>query len=503
MRPTRLVLTLVAGAIAWATPTSGQGYRVRLDTRYQGVSYRGWELDSIPAAEAQASGDGSFYSSDGYAVRCPTGAAYCTYYRAGAEVRGHPLVATVDADAWGLGVPGLRFSTKLRLGTDLANPDAWPGTKPELQMIEGLAEYTNGPVMAQVGRTHVTSRLGWVGFDGALLELQPLGHKLRVLGYGGWGLARGVALPVTSSALNPLDEYQPRKRQLIFGAGLGGSVSRLSGQAVWQREIDPESENLVTDYLAFDLDIKLAKNLAASGGAYYDLATGIWGTADAQATYTALRGLGRVTVGARRYRPRFPLWTIWGAFSPVAYGAGFGSLSVSPLGGVELRTSGEIYEFEDTETSSRLSQAESDGWRWSVGATYSGFEAWRFDGNYWVDKGPGSRSLGADLLVTFMPTDKLYVTGHFERVQRPLEFRFNEADVRSLGLRADYETVQGVRLSGEVRRYNEVRVRPDAAHTSWDQWRVNLGASFAFGTNTSGGDIHPAILRVPSGRGIR
>ena len=87
-------------------------------------------------------------------------------------------MATVDADAWGFGVPGLRFSTKLRLGTDLAEPPEWPGTKPELQMIEGLAEYNRGPIMLQVGRTHVTSRLGWTGFDGALAEVRPLGRKL-------------------------------------------------------------------------------------------------------------------------------------------------------------------------------------------------------------------------------------------------------------------------------------------------------------------------------------
>ena len=83
MRPSRLVLTLAAGALAWGTPMTGQGYRVRLDARYQGVSYRGWQLDSIPADEAQVSGDGSYYTSDGYAVRCPGGATYCTYYRAG------------------------------------------------------------------------------------------------------------------------------------------------------------------------------------------------------------------------------------------------------------------------------------------------------------------------------------------------------------------------------------------------------------------------------------
>ena len=69
---------------------------------------------------------------------------------------------------------------------------------------------------ARAGRTYVTSRLGWTGFDGGMAEVRPVGHLLRITGYGGWGLARGIALPVTNEALNPLDDFQPRERQRIL-----------------------------------------------------------------------------------------------------------------------------------------------------------------------------------------------------------------------------------------------------------------------------------------------
>jgi hypothetical protein len=503
MRFLRLVIVFAGGGLVAATPAFGQGYRVRFDARYQGVSYRGFSLDSTAVGDAQVSSNGSAYNSDGYLLNCSRGAEYCTYYRQGPGVRSHPVIATVDADAWGFGVPGLRFSTKARLGTDLASPDAWPGTDPQLQLIEGFVEYATGPVVAQAGRSHVVTRLGWTGFDGAKAEVRPLGRKVKLLGYGGWGLARGVALPVTSAALNPLDEFQPRDRQIIFGAGVGCALPQVLGEAVWQREIDPESDNVASDYRTLDLDLRLARNLSLTGGAYYDLTMEQVGSADAQATYLAARGAGRLTVGARRYRPRFDVWTIWGAFSPVAYNAGFGSLSISPIGGLEIRTAGEIYEFDDTETSNRLAQVESDGWRWRIGAAYSGLEDWRFDGGYWVDKGIGSRSVGYEGLVTYSLTETTLITGHAEWLQRPLEFRFNDTDVRSYALRVDHHTVAGLRINAELRRYDEVRQRPDAARLSWDQWRLNLGLSFTFGTDIRGGGIHPAILRIPEGRGIR
>ena len=125
MKPFKLLTLFVLGAVVIGTvPAHGQGYRVRVDTRYQSAAYRGWQLDSVLAADVLPGGT----TDGGYAAYCPTGAVYCTYYTAGAVQRGNPFFATIDGVLWGFGVEGLRFVAQARLGGDLSNPNRWPGT---------------------------------------------------------------------------------------------------------------------------------------------------------------------------------------------------------------------------------------------------------------------------------------------------------------------------------------------------------------------------------------
>jgi len=504
MKPSKLRVALAAGAAVTLTaPLHGQGYRLRVDTRYQTVAYRGYVLDSIPVSDAQVASDGSFLSPDGIAAFCPTGATHCTLFRPGEEIRGQPVVATLDGSVWGFGIPGLRVSAKARFGADLADSTVWPGTDPQAQLIEGFAEYSATLVTARAGRTYMTSRLGWTGFDGGMAEVRPVGQLIRVAAYGGWGLARGIALPVTSDALNPLDDFQPRERQLVAGAELGWRLRGFEGTVTYQREVDPNSDNFVSERTAFDAVLRPVRGITLAGGAYYDMAAGFWGTADATLSYVAPRGIVRASVGGRRYRPHFDLWTIWGAFSPVPYSAGFGTASVAPIPGLEVHTRAEVYSFDDAEADTVLVRSETDGWRWSIGTTFTRVSRLTVGAGYHIDDGPGAKSLGFDGRIAYNPVEPFFVSVHAERLKRPLEFRFNDATVWSYGLRLDYEAKSGVRFNAEVRRYDEQRDRADAAAIDWNQWRLNVGATVSFGSAIVSRGLHPAILRIPERRGAR
>jgi hypothetical protein len=517
MRLSAIRAAVAFGALAvLATPLHAQGYNVRLDTWFQSAAYRGWQADSILASNAVPGVGGGFVTSDGIAARCPAGAAYCTFYEAGPELRGQPVVATVDAGVWGFGVEGLRARIRTRLVADLADAadqgaansdlDVWPAAEPNLQLVEAYLEYSKRLYTVQAGRTHVFSRLGWVGLDGGQVTFRPLGGKLRVGVWGGGALANATTLPITRAELSPLGEYRPDQRPLVFGGQVGWSHRFVEGRIVYQTEIATDLAKRVGERGALDLTVRPPfEGLTVLGGIEYDFGVGEVGTQDFQVRYRDPAGWGQLTVGQKRYRPYFPLYSIWAVFTPLPYNSFWGSAAAYPIDGLQLRLRGETYRYSDAdESSSPLTNLEDSGWRVSLGGSYDAPYDVTLSADYHAEFGPGASSHGWHGRAFYTPSQFPFsLTAHGGYFLRPLEYRFNDAKVWTLGLRGDLQLRDQLFLNAEAIRYREKRERPDAARLDWSHTRFNLGITVVLSSSTSTRGVHPAILRIPETRGSR
>ena len=479
---------------------AAQGYQLRLDTRWQAAAYRGVLLDSIPVADTVLQPGSGPTSPEGFAVRCRPGAAYCTFFRPGATVRGAPLTTTATITAWGVGLPGLSLHAVGRAGVELGDDSAWPGTEPAVQLLAGYAEYGATRWTARLGRQDITSRLGRTAFDGGAVIVRDGRYGFELQGYAGWGLARGVPLPVTSPALNPLDDFQPQQRQILAGASAAWRAAPADVRVDYLREVDPRSNYFVSERVGLQGALRPLRGLTVEAGADYDLASGWWGSAEASLAYVYKFVYARL--GARRYRPHFELWSIWAAFSPVPYHAADALLTVTATSQLQLRARYERYEFEDADASTPLFTEESGGWRWEVGGTVTPATRWTLDGAVYSESGPGASAAGARGSMTYTPSRRVSLTALASSLNRPLEYRYNEAVVHSLGLDASMQPTARVQMGLTVAYYDESHHRPDAGAYDWNQVRAAARVVLLLGGADDAG--LPAVMRLlPGDRAAR
>jgi len=487
----RRVRAAVTAALVIASPFTGaaQQYRARVDASAQGVTFRGLMADSIAADQVVAGANGGLETPDGHAVRCGT-SNYCFYFRPGASVHAVPLFASGSVILWGLGIEGLSVRATGRLTADAGRDNAWPGTEPAGQLLEGYAEYERGSLTVRGGRQLVASRLEAIGIDGGWLRSRWDAASVDVIAYAGWGLGRAAAVTASNPALNPLDEWRPRDRQHVAGAEAAWWSGDTDVRAEYRREIDPYDGGFVSERAALSLGARIDA-LRAVAGLDYNIAEGQLGSADVNLTYARPRYVA--TAGARRYRPFFSLWTLWGAFSPVPYNAVHGSVHVRATSRVSVMARAERYWYDDAEVSTALvSGLEDRGWRVSSGVTATLSDAITLDANYAAEFGPGAAGRFADAGLDYAP-DARYSFGIYGGVlQRPLEFRFYDAESRWLGGRGEWNITERRRVWAEMSVVGDDRERPDAGGSSLSHVRLRTGLSLAFGSAADRAPLPPA-----------
>lgn len=497
-RATRGAGLLVVLLLGRAVPGTAQGFRASFDLRGQSLATRGWTLDSVPRSDVVTGEGGGLYSSTGYAVAC-SNPAWCYYYAAGPRLQYAPVVLTTDVNAWGLGTSGLSAHVNFRLNGN-GGDDPFAGTTPTFQLWEGYLQYDHEWFGVLVGRQTFTSRLGYAGFDGgrAMVRYQPLG--LQATGYIGLGLARSSSVGVNDPVTAPLGDFIPSERSLLAGIQVGIASGPVEAKAEWQRQIDRSTDYLMSDYLAASAVVRPLPRFAIAGGLDYDLAQGWVGSADAELRYTVPRV--SASAGYKRYMPRFDLWSIWPAFSPVPWNGVQGSAVVSASRWLRLRGRLEWYEYEANGAETALGDAAPTGVRWAVGATVTAFPRWTLDAGWMYDKNFGAAAAGWDASVGWIPIDPLTLRLYGAYSQRPLTYRYDDAYVTWVGLDANWRTTQQVIVGASVIYVNEDQRRPDAAAMDWNQTRISAYVTYVL--SAGGADrlgLPDAVKRMPSATG--
>jgi hypothetical protein len=470
----RRTLALAASILLIAPAAlSAQGIRGELRVRGDIVGFQRLQRDSVPESEVTGTG-ARRQLANGTVVSCTTG-DYCRWYGSGETEDVYPVYQDLRATAW-TGVEGLSLHTQLRgrLGSD----DAWPRTEQEVEAITAYIGYRTDDLWLRAGRMLRSGSLGYKNFDGGSVAWSGLG-PLRLEAYGGWSLGVGLNAPRNGQLLTEADEWAPDKRAYIYGFdGALDFGTNFFANVQYQREIRTDETGLYSERIGGSLRA-IVGDAILDGGITYDLAYKEINLARLQMTSPLGGGFGLV-LEARHYRPFFEYWTIWGAFSPVAYSEGRGMLTwTSPGLGLTLEAGGGYRDYDETDAGVEFVDIKEDGVRlYGGGHWVSG--PWFVDGGYRSETGFGASRYGGDLTVGRQLGDDARIALFGSSTRSFGEFRVGEQLGTGGGVDASWNlgdfTVAGsaamYRITFDNRSQNE----------DWTQPRAHLSVAWRFGS---------------------
>jgi hypothetical protein len=486
---------LLALAIVPATPHGAlaQSARVTGVSTVRYISVRPLRVDSI--APGDMVGDSLFgRTPDGFPVRCVPGADHCFYFRPDDVTATIPFLNDLTFAAWGFG-RGLQFRGRFFLRTGLeGDPRIWPRADDPVDMVELYLDWGRPWGNVRVGRQARTSGLGYYNYDGASISLRAL-RGLVVDAFAGWSLARGLNEPRTSGSLAAIEPYAPEKRGLIFGTGVAYRPSARGGvSALYQREIQDDREALYSERIALAANYRwtwLDLDASLDG----DVALRELNHARVQGVARSGRGLN-LDVFARRYRPFFELWTIWGAFSPVAFTEGGAGLTWRPEPSVvELRLHGAYRSYDETDASTSFGSVRDTGWRAGAVLNLDLTSAWQVQASYAGDVNPGAARSEGGIHVQYLGSWKGHLGGGLRISQLAYEYKINEGFLLGSNLDAGVRVSDRIYVSGGVQGYWHSGTG-SAPEVDWNQIRATLRLDWTLGTEPTSPSTPPLPIRT-------
>ena len=454
-----LALPALLATVAWLAPLAAraQGVRVSGATTVQLVDVRRMRDDSVAAADVvPIAGTTLAEAPDGSIVRCTTGLAWCRYRRPGDVASTIPLLQDLQLAAWGFGT-GMSAHAHLRARQAFGPVrDLYPRARDRFDVLAAYVEMDRERLRARLGRQWVPAAgFGLANYDGLSVEWRPRREGALEL-YGGLSLAPGLNEPRTSGEIADVELLAPDDRGWVVGTALQARPWRpLAVTARWQRDIRGDRTELYAERVAADATWRLGRG-GVDATWVHDLGTGTTSEARLRARLPRWRGAA-LALEARRFRPFFELWTIWGAFSPVGFSEMRGVLAwrgrdgIAERVGVDVTAGRRAYDATDAGVAS--APLRDDGWRAGADVAVRLTSEWSASAGYLREIGFGASRTDQQAGVRWAPDGPVSVGAHVTAFQSLFETRLGLLDVVGAGVDAAWRIAPEVRLVADFAVY--------------------------------------------------
>ena len=458
-------------ACAAVRPARAQDVRVTGTTTVNFVQLRSLEVDSVLAAST--TGDGVVrLAPDGSAVQCVAPSAYCYFYGNGSVIASAPALQDLQVSAWGLG-RGIRFYADFRGRAVVGGSNTlWPQADDHFDALEAYLEFARPKVVVRAGRQWDVSGLAFNNYDGASVQVRPW-TALSLEAYGGLTLQTGLDEPVTSGALAAVEPYAPNSRGVLFGLrAQARPAPPVWLSAVYERSAPENRSGLYSERLATDGMFR-AGRLSMDWAAQVDLASAELNELRGQLLYSPNQ---RVTVRAfaRRHRPYFDLWTIWGAFGAVGFvegGAGASWRSADGALSVDGQASRRHYLNTDAEVG--FAPLRANGWSMNGSGSMRLSPVWALNAQYGLDLGFGAAKSQGGLTLRRGLANGNSISLSGTAFQTADELRVSSGTVVGVGLSGVWRLGDRSTIDGSVFDYQHAGRVPDSG-PDWSQLRATL-----------------------------
>jgi hypothetical protein len=472
---------VIAGVLALAPAfLEGQGIRVRGVTTLRFFELRPFVDDSVPFSTTQPGALEYRELADGRVVRCVDGDPFCRFKRAGGVANALPVVQDLQVSGWGLG-RGVSMHADLRFrGAMGSQPALWPRAQDAFDALSAYVELDRAHYSARLGRQYATTGLGVYNYDGAMLTVRP-SRRITLEGFGGWSLAQGLNEPLTSSEIAAVDELPPDRNAFVVGAQVRVRPSTRSAvNAMYQRDVRVNRSALYAERLALDGTWRIGTS-AVDGAFSHDLSANTVNEARVRVSLPPWRR-ATLSLEARRFRPFFELWTIWGAFSPVGFDEG----RIQASWRNEERTwsldvHGAKRQWQETDAGLDFDPLRADGWRVGGNAMWRIADTWQTHASYSADIGFGAARSEGDLGLRW-ERGRGMLGASLSAFQSIYEFRVGTGRVLGAGLDAGWQLRSDLRLVGDVSVYQQL-ARNSAPSTDWTQHRATVRFEWMMGSD--------------------